>query len=268
MEQIELFVNKTVEQNAALYYEKSKKFKKKIEGVNEIIRKSKDKLKIIEKKSLEEEKRLAVEEQEQERLVQKSKEKKWYEKYRWFVSSDGFMVIGGRDATTNEVIIKKHTEDDDFVLHTDMAGSPFFIIKTEGKKVPESTLKQAADATCTFSRAWKLGLSSQQVFYVKPEQVSKTAQSGEYLTKGAFMIRGKTNYLDNEINCAIGLTDDDKIMCAPLEAVKKHCKKYLKVEHGNLKPSDAAKKVKAEIGGDLDEIIRALPSGEMKLVKQ
>src|SRR3989344_828480 len=114
MEQIELFVNKTVEQNAALYYEKSKKFKKKIEGVNEIIRKSKDKLKIIEKKSLEEEKRLAVEEQEQERLVQKSKEKKWYEKYRWFVSSDGFMVIGGRDATTNEVIIKKHTEDDDF----------------------------------------------------------------------------------------------------------------------------------------------------------
>lgn len=266
MTEIELYVNKTIEQNAALYYEKGKKYKKKIEGINAIIKKTKLKLENAEKKAEKEEKELIQKQKEEEVLIERKKQKKWYERYRWFRSSDGFLVIGGRDATTNEVIIKKYTDKDDLVLHTDMSGSPFFVIKSEGKKIPNSTIKEAADAVCTFSRAWKLGLYSQQVFYVKPEQVTKTAQSGEYLSKGAFMIRGRTKYMDNEINCAIGMTKEGQIMSGPIEAVKKHCKKYLRVERGRLKPSDAAKKIKKQIGGELDEIIRALPSGEMKIV--
>ena len=269
MTEIELFLNKTVEQNAALYYESSKKLKRKLEGIHEIIKKSKKKLEEFEKKAQKEEEKSALGEEEQHRLLEKKKSKKWFEKYRWFISSDGFLVVGGRDATSNEVVIKKNTNPDDLVFHTDMAGSPFFIVKTEGKKVPESTLKEVADATCTFSRAWKLGLFAQQVFWVKPEQVSKTAESGEYLTKGAFMIRGKTNYVDNEINCAIGLTNDGLIMCAPLDSVKAHCKTYLRIERGDLKPSDAAKQIRKLLnGGDLDEIIRALPSGGIKIVKK
>ena len=268
MVRIELYLNKSIEQNAALYYEKAKKAKRKIEGINEIIKKTKGKLAIAEKKAAIEAKKFQQEDEDQQKLLEKKKNKKWYEKYRWFISSDGFLVVGGRDATTNEVIIKKHASPDDLVFHTDMAGSPFFVVKTEGKKVPEKTLREVADATCTFSRAWKLGLFGQQVFWVKPDQVSKTAESGEYLTKGAFMIRGKTNYVENEINCAIGLTADGLIMCAPLEPVKAHCKKFLRIERGDLKPSDAAKQIRKLLdGGDLDEIIRALPSGNVKIIR-
>ena len=176
-------------------------------------------------------------------------------------------MIGGRDATSNEIVIKKHTDADDLVLHTDMAGSPFFVIKSEGRKITETALNEAADAACSFSRAWKMGLQTQSVFYVKPEQVSKTPNPGEYLGRGAFVIRGKTSYIENRINCAIGMTEEGAIMAGPAEAVKKHCKKYVQIEQGDEKTSKTAKQIQHKIGGELDDIIRAMPTGGVKIKK-
>ena len=173
--------------------------------------------------------------------------------------------MGGRDATTNEAMIKKHAEPHDLVFHTDMAGSPFFVIKTEGKEINEATLREVADATCTFSRAFKLNLGSQSVFYVKPDQVTKKAISGESLGKGAFMVYGKTTYVENHINLSIGITEDQDIMAGPEEAISKHCKKYVSLVQGSEKVSIIAKKIQKLIGGDLDEIIRALPAGSFSI---
>ena len=134
---------------------------------------------------------------------QKSKRKQdWYEKFHWFISSEGFLCIGGRDATTNEIVIKKHTDKEDFVFHTEAPGSPFFVIKTEsgeGKEPTKKTFEEVALATGVFSKAWKLGLSSTEVFMVKPEHVSKEAQSGEYIAKGAFMIYGKREFFTTKM---------------------------------------------------------------------
>ena len=165
-------------------------------------------------------------------------------------------------------MIKKHTEKNDLVLHTDMAGSPFFVIKSDNKEIPMSTIKEAADATCTFSKAWKLGLQNQDVFYVSPEQVSRKAKSGEYLTKGAFMIYGKTNYGENKVNLAIGNTNENAVMSGPVEAINKHCKKYITWQQGDEKVSSVAKKINFKLGKglDLDDIIRALPAGGFKIV--
>jgi len=260
MPQIELFLNKSIEENASDYFEKAKKLKKKVRGAKEAVGKYEKKLNQLEKKKAKEK------ESYEERIVEKKKVKKeWYDKFRWFISSEGFLVIGGRDATTNEIIIKKHTDTNDIVFHTDISGSPFFIVKTEGKKVGEATMHETADATVTFSRVFKLGQSSSPVFHVKPEQVSKEAQSGEYLTKGAFMIRGKTNYIENKINLAIGKLESGKLMAGPLEAVKKHCKDHIELVQGDSKSSAIAKKIKHKLGGDLDDIIRVLPAGGIDL---
>ena len=176
-------------------------------------------------------------------------------------------MVGGRDATSNEVVIKKYAEKNDLVLHTDMAGSPFFVIKAENKKIPESTIKEAADATCTFSRAWKLGLQTTDVFYVLPEQVSKKTNTGEFMGKGAFMIYGKSNYMENKINLAVGITKENAIMSGPIGAIKKHCEKYIILKQGDEKASDVAKKIRYKLNApDLDEIIRALPGGSFKIV--
>ena len=261
MVSIELYLDKSVEQNASIYFEKSKKLKKKMVGANEAIAIYEKKLEKLEKK-----KNMEKEEYES-KAVESEVKKEWYEKFRWFISSEGFMVLGGRDATTNEIVIKKHTSNDDIVFHTDLAGSPFFVIQTEGKKVGKATLNETADATVTFSRVFKLGQSNSPVFYVNPDQVSKEAQSGEYLTKGAFMIRGKTNYIDNKINLAVGKLEDGRLMAASLESVKKHCNEFMVLEQGDDKTSQVAKKIKAKLGGQLDDIIRILPAGGIKVKK-
>jgi len=257
MTRLVLDLKKSIEENASDYFEKAKKIKKKIKGAEQALQENLKKLKDLEAKK----EKFDDEESQAEKIEERNKE--WYEKFRWFYSSDGFLVIGGRDATSNEIVVKKHTETNDLVLHTDMAGSPFFVIKSGNKKIPESTIKEAADAVCSFSKTWKLGLQSSDVFYVKPEQVTKKTKAGEYMGKGAFMIYGKTNYIENEINLAIGLTKDKIIMSGPLEAIKKNCEKYLVLKQGDEKVSSIAKKINYKLGKELslDEIIRALPAG-------
>lgn len=261
MTKLVLDLVKSIDENAAAYFEKAKKVKKKIEGAEIALNESLKKLKELEAKR----DKINIEKSKQEKLKERKRE--WFEKFRWFTSSEGFLVIGGRDATSNEIVIKKHTDSNDLVFHTDMAGSPFFVVKSEGKAIGEKTKEEAADATCTFSKAWKNGLQTTSVFYVAPEQVSKKTQAGEFMGKGAFMIYGKTNYIDNRINLAVGITKQQQIMAGPLDAVKIHCERYVVLEQGNEKASKIAKYIQYKVGGSLDEIIRALPSGEFKIKK-
>lgn len=256
MTKITLHLEKSVHENAALYFDRAKKAKKKIDGANIALAHSRKKLEKHMKKEPEE---------LTDTSIQKRKKKEWFEKFRWFYTSDNLLVIGGRDATTNEIVIKKHTDKDDVVFHTDMAGSPFFVIKSEGNDISESSLQEAANATASFSRAWKAGLSTTETFHVTPEQVTKEANSGEFLPKGAFMIRGKTNYITPTIKLAIGLKDN-KMMCGPIQAIEKHCEDYIVISQGERKPSDIAKDIKKKFKyDDIDEIIRILPSGGCKL---
>ncbi len=254
-----LYYGKSVEENASLYFEKAKKLKKKLKGALEAIEATEKKLASI-KKSLR-----PVSEED---IVAKPKRKKeWYEKFRWFFSSEGFLVIGGRDATTNEIIIKKYAEPHDIVFHTDMAGSPFFVVKTSGKKPGKATIQEAADATASFSRAWAKGLSSIAVFHVKPEQVSKTPKAGEFLPKGAFVIKGKTTYVKPRMELAIA-NKDGVIICGPVQAIEKQADDFLLITQGDMKKSDVAKKVRSKIGGDLDEIMHMLPPGPSAIGKR
>ena len=256
---ITLDSRKSLEQNAQTYFEKAKQSRKKLEGAKKALAISLNKLEEEMKKK--EDRLEQIKTEQKVRESKQSRKQEWYEKFRWFFSSEGFLIIGGRDATTNEIVIKKHTDKEDIVFHTDMAGSPFFVIKTKGKKPGDQTLQEVADATLCFSRAWKMGLTTTPTFWVAPDQVSKEPNPGEYLPKGAFMIRGKTNYISPKVDCAVGALEDGRIMCAPESAVKKHCKKHIVIIQGKKKPSDIAKIVRRKFGGVLDEIIKVLPSG-------
>ena len=274
MTKIDLDLSKTIEENAAIYFEKSKKAKKKSGGAKEALEKSRAKLKEHELKLEKEGKEKQKVREEAEEKAKKSRERKWFEKFRWFFSSEGFLCVGGRDATTNEILIKKHANPDDIVFHTELAGSPFFVVKRDSNAsaaaIGEETIKEAAIATAGYSRAWKAGLQSADVYWVKPGQVSKEAKAGEYLVKGAFMIYGKKNYVPVMVVLAIGVTSDGRIMGGPAAAVAKNCAKSVKILQGDNKPSDAAKKIVKILGVDsscLDEIIRAMPAGECKVVK-
>ena len=250
MTKIILELKKSVEQNASDYFEKAKKQKKKIEGAKKAMMQQQEKLIALEKEAPKEEAKKHVE----------VRKKNWYEKFKWFFTSDGLLCVAGRDATTNEIIIKKHAEKNDLVFHTDMAGSPFIVMKIpkEGMEVSKESLQEAADFVCVHSKAWKLGMATTPAFYVKPEQVTKEANTGEYLSKGSFVIRGKTNYVTPTMNYAVCIKDG-AVMGGPINAIKKYATEYIEIVQANEKTSDAAKIIQKKIGGDLDEIISVLP---------
>jgi len=181
MVEIILDPSKTLQQNAAYYFEKGKKAKSKIEGIKKTIDLYNIKLIKVEKEQI----------QLEEAKERVKRTPRWYERFRWFITSEGFLVVGGRDAGSNELVVKKHAEKNDLVFHTEATGSPFFILKTEGKKPTERSIQEVADATYIFSKSFKAGVGGVNSFYVSPDQLSTTPKSGEYLEKGSFIVNGK-----------------------------------------------------------------------------
>jgi len=264
--EIELNLKLSLEQNASIYYEKAKKAKKKLGGAIIALNESKLELEKLEKERdkvlLEIEKEIEQDEKEEERKqIRKSF---WYDKFRWFFASNGMLVVGGRDSTSNDILVKKHMENTDLVFHTDSPGSPFFLLKTGGEEVDPKVLEEVAIATVCFSRSWKLGLGNGEVFYVNPDQVSKEAESGEYMSKGSFMVRGKRNIIRVSLELAVGMLEDGRLMCAPVKSVSANCPHYITIMQGDEKKSDFAKKVVNKVGGGLDEVMHILPAGEFR----
>jgi predicted ribosome quality control (RQC) complex YloA/Tae2 family protein len=258
---ITLELSKSIEDNADKYYEKAKKAKKKLSGVKKALEKTKECISRLESKKEK------LESQPKKEDVIKRK-KHWYEKFRWFISSEGFLCIGGRDATTNDILIKKHAEKGDLVFHTQILGSPFFIVKSEGKKIGKATKDEAAQACASFSRAWQHGTATTDVYHIGPDQVRHELG----LPKGTFMIYGKRTYHKPILELAIGLTKENIVMCGPRTAVEKHCDFFATVKQGDKKKSDVAKQLriflkdKAGVEVDVTEVIATLPPGECKIL--
>lgn len=120
----------------------------------------------------------------------------WFEKFNWFISSENYLVISGRDAQQNEMIVKRYMSKGDLYVHAELHGASSTIIKNHRPEnpVPPLTLNQAGCFTVCHSQAWDSKIVT-SAWWVYPHQVSKTAPTGEYLTVGSFMIRGKKNFL-------------------------------------------------------------------------
>ncbi|MEM3507116.1 MAG: NFACT RNA binding domain-containing protein, partial [Candidatus Bathyarchaeia archaeon] len=186
----------------------------------------------------------------------------WYEKFRWFNSSEGFLVLIGKDASTNEVLIKKYMNSSDIVIHSEFQGSPFVLIKTYGKKPSEKTLQEAAQAAASYSKAWKYGLSSLDVYWVNPNQITKKTPSGEYVKKGAFMIYGQRNYIKGvPLKLAIGLlvskeNEEIKVIGGPIEAIKNQTNIYVKIIPGKIKAGKLAKEILSKLSKKYFEVFK------------
>ncbi|WP_297507096.1 ribosome rescue protein RqcH [Thermococcus sp.] len=239
---VKLHLDRSLGENAELYYEKAKKFRHKYEGALKAYEDTKRKLEEVEK--------LIEEEMKKELNVKKieRRKKKWFEKFRWFVSSEGFLVLAGKDASTNEILIKRHMSDNDLYCHADVYGAPHVIIK-DGQKAGEKTIFEACQFAVSMSRAWSQGLYSADAYWAYPGQVTKQAPSGEYLGKGAFMVYGKRNWLHGlPLKLAVGVVSyegEDFVVCAPVDAIKAHTKRYIVIRPGRLKKGELVKKIKA-----------------------
>ncbi|MBI3642282.1 MAG: NFACT family protein [Thaumarchaeota archaeon] len=211
--------------------------------------------------------------------VQKKKE--WYERYRWFFTSDGLLAIGGRDASSNSSVIRKHLEKDDKVFHAEIVGSPFFLLKNSSDNTVTS-VKETAHATVCFSRAWREGLYGLNAYWVTSDQIKTAAPSGQFIAKGSFIVEGTRNFVQvTTLQLSVGLYqkgDSYSLMCGPSESIKKNCVYYVTIEPSGLEMVEAAKKIKIEFQKfkekeeivkaiSIDDFIRVLPAGDSHIVE-
>ncbi len=227
-------LRRSIYENANEYYERGKKAKQKTEGAQSALEESKKRLAQIEKELARAEELKSLKPGEIVEALAKRKlereNKEWYEKFRWFTSSDGFLVVAGKDTVSNEVLIKKYTTQEDVVFHAEISGAPFTVVKAEGKTIPEQTLREAGEFAASFSRAWRENAGSADVYWVKVDQLSKSGPSGESVPHGAFAVVGKRNWMRGvALKVAIGITlnDETSFVGGPVDAVKTKTKAYV-----------------------------------------
>lgn len=174
--------------------------------------------------------------------------KEWYEKYHWLVTRNGFLAIGGRDASQNESVVKRYLNERRIFMHADVHGAPAVVLFNEGLEPPEEDLRDAALLTAAYSKAWKGGVGAVDVYWAWGSQVSKAAPAGEYLARGAFMVYGKRNYIRGvELRLAIGAALENEaplLIVGPEDLVKRRSLVYAVLVPGDEDPSKLASRLR------------------------
>ena len=253
---------------STLFYE-SKKQKSAISSIEILIKKTQWNLeKIIEK----------GENAKKSVVFSEVRKKNWFERYRWFYTTDGVLAVGGRDSSSNSAIIRKHLEKNDKVFHAEISGSPFFLLKDSDTITPAS-LTEVAHATVCFSKVWKESMYGSSAYWVNPEQVKKAAPSGQSMAKGSFMIEGQRNFVKISTlkMCVAIIQREEKYLltCGP-PSLKNNCICYAIIEPQGSDLADVAKKIRLEFLANnedlaksfsIDEYVRILPAGPSRVIE-
>ncbi len=257
---LELVYDADVTGNAQALYEARREALRKAERVAEAIRATEEEVRVAEKKAVRAVKRPRA----------KPTRRLWFEAYRWCLSSEGSLILGGRDAKTNDSLVRKHLKDGDRYAHADVHGAPSVVVK-EGSKAGEPTLREAAEFALIFSKAWPSGLSGGSAFWVLPEQVSKQAESGEFLPRGGFVVRGKRNYVhDIPVEMALGEAEVEghrKVMGGPVSALAARSTKYVVLRPGEMDRNRLVAHLAKAFEVPEEEVSRVLPSGGFAILK-
>lgn len=280
--EIELDYQKSVDQNASDYFQKAKKLRQKNKKILEVLEKTKIKLDQLEK--LDEKSKL---EQIEKEKVTKHKKSHWYDKFRIFITSNLNIVLMGMDQVTNDILIKKHTGDNDKVYHTELAGSGYAVLSKNNFDINSEDFleheslnleeKQVDFEICqfvaTFSKASKSGLVNPAVFSFERSQMLSSSPEGISLPRGSFYIKGKKTYYnyENEIY-GIGLFKSYPLW-APLTVLENLGVDYVVLKQGKLKPTAVAKLISKGFDKitnkknhlDIDEIVKYIPKKGMEI---
>jgi predicted ribosome quality control (RQC) complex YloA/Tae2 family protein len=258
---ITLEYEKDVTANAQALYDRRKEALLKAQRVEEAIAATRTEMEAARAKAVKSAKRPRV----------KPTKALWFEAYRWTLSSEGFLILGGRDARTNDQLVKKHLKEGDRYAHADVHGAPSTVIK-EGAKAGEATLKEACEFALAYSKAWSSGLAGGSAYWVLPEQVSKQAESGEFLPRGAFVIRGKRNYVhDLALRLAIGEVEIEghrKVMGGPVSAVTARATRYVVLAPGKEDREAVTKRLAVAFAVPIEEVARTMAPGGVQILER
>jgi predicted ribosome quality control (RQC) complex YloA/Tae2 family protein len=218
---VKIYVHEGLEQNAGRYHDLIKKFKKKKAGAL-VAMKTVQAKKTVRKRDFIPMKKL------------------WYHRFRWFITSDGVVVLGGRDASQNEELVKKYMAGGDLFVHADVHGASVVIVKGKTERMDE-----VAQFAASYSGAWRSGHASADIYSALPTQVSKTPESGEFVSRGSFIVRGERTYYKNVpllVGIGLMLEPSAAMIGGPPSAIKGRTAAYIELQPGQFEPNDVAKK--------------------------
>jgi len=242
--------SKSIYENAAGYFEAAKRLKKKAIDTEKAVR--------ISEKEMQEVEKDISKKKEAEGTPAPSK-KEWYHQFHWFITSEGFLVIGGREAKQNEEAVKKRLGANDLFFHADIPGASAVILR-DGKKAGEKSLQEAAQFAGCYSSAWRARLPGVDVYSVDKDQVSTSAPTGEYMAKGSFLITGKKQYFKGvETRMYLGKDKERRIKIVPSSIGDAGLSVCYELIPGKKEKEDIAKELSKELGIKADEIAVLLP---------
>ena len=221
-EQVTISVRESVRENIGRTHEEIKKYRRKRDGAMAALARP-----------------LPVPLEKVKKPVESKR--RWFHRFRWFETSDGVLVVGGRDAGQNEELVRKYLGGGDTFVHADVHGAAVVIVKGATERMDE-----VVQFAASYSGAWKSGHASADVYAARPDQVSKTPPTGEYLSTGGFIVRGeRTWYRDVPLAVSIGLADGEtpRVIGGPPAAVTPKTSRLVTIRPGIYEPNDIAKKV-------------------------
>ncbi|PTU18527.1 hypothetical protein P175DRAFT_0463121 [Aspergillus ochraceoroseus IBT 24754] len=178
--------------NATQYYDQKKVAAVKAEKTTQSSAKA---LKSHEKKVKDDLKRNLKQEKQ---VLRPARKLFWFEKFLFFISSEGYLVLGGRDAMQIEILYRRYLRKGDVFVHADLEGATPMIVKNRpgatSASISPSTLSQAGNLCVATSSAWD-SKAIMSAYWVDANQVSKTAEAGDLLPVGDFLVKGKKNFL-------------------------------------------------------------------------
>jgi predicted ribosome quality control (RQC) complex YloA/Tae2 family protein len=264
---VELDPREGVEHNADRLYTEAKRIEEKREGAVEAVENTRQELEDLKRRRREWEAGGPEDDADEdedddgdepvdwlsEPSIPVRASEEWYERFRWFHTDEDFLVIGGRNADQNEELVKKYLDAGDLFFHTQARGGPATILKAAGPsesgrdvEIPERSREEAAQFAVSYSSVWKDGAFAGDVYAVGHDQVSKTPESGEYLEKGGFAIRGdRTYYEDVPVGAAVGIQCEPstRVIGGPPDPVEARAETTVRVEPGRYAQADAAKRI-------------------------
>ncbi len=281
--QVLLELDASVHQNAQRYFESARKQKNKTSGADQALEETERKLKRARKNEAKQKASGKL-----NRL--KRSKRMWFEQHRWGMVSGGHLMVGGKDAKGNDAVVKKHLSGDDMYLHADLHGAPScslraaqgfaleerrpahlpgdipayrLVDKLEDSSLTKEKLEEAAVLALSWSRAWNGGGAHGTVYSVKPAQVSKSAQTGEFVGKGAFVIRGqRTWYKDMDVQIGIGILAVNgvpMVVSGTPEHVQATCPRHAVLAPGRTKKEQLANTIYRTTGLSTDDLLAVLP---------
>jgi predicted ribosome quality control (RQC) complex YloA/Tae2 family protein len=177
--------------------------------------------------------------------------RKWFEKYHWTHTTNNFLVIAGKDARTNEELVRKRLADEDLYFHASIQGAShtILLLNSADGEPTEEDLIDAATIAGSYSRAWKSGTGAIDVYHVLGDQVSFSAPSGEYVPKGGAIVRGRrTTQSGVLLTIGIGVVFSEswaQIIAGPPGAIQRKCKYHVTLIPGDIRKSKIAKQIRA-----------------------